>query len=90
MDLPPILHHPTPLPPPFHPLPPSLHAPPPPPQHLVEMEDEDGAHEGCRLAGSILVKRVAGRIHISIHQQILFQLLPQVRQGSGGQGSRWR
>eukprot|EP00195_Chlamydomonas_chlamydogama_P017193 CAMPEP_0202900984 /NCGR_PEP_ID=MMETSP1392-20130828/12586_1 /ASSEMBLY_ACC=CAM_ASM_000868 /TAXON_ID=225041 /ORGANISM="Chlamydomonas chlamydogama, Strain SAG 11-48b" /LENGTH=284 /DNA_ID=CAMNT_0049587463 /DNA_START=274 /DNA_END=1131 /DNA_ORIENTATION=+ len=50
-------------------------------KHLVEMEDEAEHHEGCRLTGTMLVKRVAGRIHISVHQQMVFQLLPQLLGG---------
>ena len=46
------------------------------------MEDEEGHHEGCRMSGTMTVKRVAGRIHISVHQHMVFQLLPQV----GGRG----
>lgn len=50
-------------------------------KHLVEMEDEEKGHEGCHLSGSMLVKRVAGRVHISVHQQMVFQLLPQLLGG---------
>jgi hypothetical protein len=54
-------------------------APPAAPQHIQEMEKEFGAHEGCRLFGSVEVRRVAGRVHFSVHQSGLFDLLPQVR-----------
>lgn len=47
-------------------------------QHLIEMEDESGHHEGCHIFGTITTKRVAGRLHLSVHQQMVFQLLPQV------------
>ena len=43
------------------------------------MEEEDGRHEGCHITGTMLVKRVAGRIHLSVHQNMIFQLIPQVR-----------
>lgn len=55
------------------------HLPPTPAQHLTEMEEEDGRHEGCHITGTMLVKRVAGRIHLSVHQNMIFQLIPQVR-----------
>jgi hypothetical protein len=48
------------------------------------MEKEFGEHEGCRLFGSVEVRRVAGRIHFSVHQSGLFDLLPQVRPGADG------
>ncbi len=47
-------------------------------RHLQEMEDEESHHEGCRLTGFMVVKRVAGRIHISVHQHQVFLMLPQV------------
>ncbi|GLI71203.1 hypothetical protein VaNZ11_016322 [Volvox africanus] len=47
-------------------------------QHLVDMEDESDHHEGCHVYGSMDVKRVAGRLHISIHQNMVFQMLPQL------------
>ena len=55
-------------------------------QHLAEMEDEADHHEGCHLAGTLLVKRVAGRLHIGVHQQLVFQLLPQVSTAVQDQG----
>lgn len=47
-------------------------------KHLTEMEDEEGHHEGCRLTGFMVVRRVAGKIHMSVHQHMVFQLLPQL------------
>ena len=47
-------------------------------KHLTEMEDEAEHHEGCRMKGTMAVRRVAGRLHISVHQHMVFQLLPQV------------
>lgn len=48
-------------------------------QHVVEMEDEDKHHEGCRVSGTMVVKRVQGKIHISVHQNMIFMMMPQVR-----------
>lgn len=50
-------------------------------KHLTEMEEESQAHEGCHLSASMKVKRVAGRVHISVHQQMVFQMLPQLLAG---------
>ncbi|MEW5317414.1 MAG: hypothetical protein WDW38_008711 [Sanguina aurantia] len=50
-------------------------------KHLVEMEDEADHHEGCRITGTMTVKRVAGRVHISAHQNMVFQMLPQLLGG---------
>lgn len=47
-------------------------------KHLTEMEEEEQQHEGCHLLGTMLVKRVAGRVHISVHQNMIFQLIPQL------------
>ncbi|GFR49695.1 hypothetical protein Agub_g11845 [Astrephomene gubernaculifera] len=47
-------------------------------QHLVDMEDESEHHEGCRVSGALEVKRVAGRLHLSVHQNVVFQMLPQL------------
>jgi hypothetical protein len=47
-------------------------------KHLTEMEDEEGHHEGCRLKGNMVVKRVAGRIHLSVHQHQIFMMMPQL------------
>lgn len=50
-------------------------------QHLVDMEDEADHHEGCHVYGSMEVKRVAGRLHLSVHQNMVFQMLPQLLGG---------
>eukprot|EP00197_Chlamydomonas_leiostraca_P005355 CAMPEP_0202861090 /NCGR_PEP_ID=MMETSP1391-20130828/2603_1 /ASSEMBLY_ACC=CAM_ASM_000867 /TAXON_ID=1034604 /ORGANISM="Chlamydomonas leiostraca, Strain SAG 11-49" /LENGTH=287 /DNA_ID=CAMNT_0049540413 /DNA_START=178 /DNA_END=1041 /DNA_ORIENTATION=+ len=50
-------------------------------KHLTEMEEEADRHEGCHLSGTMLVHRVAGRVHISVHQQVVFQVLPQLLNG---------
>ena len=42
------------------------------------MEDEAGHKEGCHLWGTMEVKRVAGRLHLSVHQNMVFQMLPQL------------
>lgn len=47
-------------------------------KHLTEMEDEDAHHEGCRLTGSMEVRRVAGKIQMSVHQNLIFQFMPQL------------
>ncbi|GLC39560.1 hypothetical protein PLESTB_001627000 [Pleodorina starrii] len=47
-------------------------------QHLVDMEDEADHHEGCHVYGTMEVKRVAGRLHVSVHQNMVFQMLPQL------------
>ncbi len=49
-------------------------------QHLQDMEDETTAHEGCHLTADMRVRRVAGRVYVSMHQQMVFQMLPQVSQ----------
>ncbi|KAG1673304.1 hypothetical protein FOA52_002584 [Chlamydomonas sp. UWO 241] len=46
--------------------------------HLQDMEDEEGRHEGCRITGTMLVKRVAGRLHLSVHQNMIFKMMPQL------------
>jgi hypothetical protein len=69
-------------------------------QHLVDMEDEADHREGCHVYGSVEVKRVAGRLHLSVHQSLVFQMLPQLlgshhipkvgpARGWGGRGGRW-
>ncbi len=45
------------------------------------MEDEADHHEGCHVYGSMEVKRVAGRLHMSVHQNMVFQMLPQLLGG---------
>ncbi|KAI8463959.1 MAG: endoplasmic reticulum vesicle transporter-domain-containing protein [Monoraphidium minutum] len=50
-------------------------------QHLGEMEEEMGAHEGCRLRGDVTVRRVAGRLHFAVHQQSMADMLPQMLSG---------
>lgn len=50
-------------------------------KHLQDMEDEDGNHEGCRVTGSLLLNRVAGRIHLAVHQNMLFRMVPMLLQG---------
>eukprot|EP00798_Chlamydomonas_sp_ICE-L_P004412 gene4412-14537_t len=50
-------------------------------KHLVDMEEESDHREGCHVSGTMAVKRVAGRIHISVHQQLVFQMLPQLLGG---------
>ncbi|EFJ40687.1 hypothetical protein VOLCADRAFT_69193 [Volvox carteri f. nagariensis] len=47
-------------------------------QHLVDMEEEAEHHEGCHVYGTMDVKRVAGRLHFSVHQNMVFQMLPQL------------
>ncbi|KAF5827572.1 endoplasmic reticulum vesicle transporter-domain-containing protein [Dunaliella salina] len=47
-------------------------------KHLADVEQEVGRHEGCRLSGTVKVKRVAGRILISTHKLMVFQLFPQL------------
>ncbi|KAG2431010.1 hypothetical protein HYH02_013539 [Chlamydomonas schloesseri] len=47
-------------------------------QHLVDMEDEADHAEGCHVYGTMEVKRVAGRLHMSVHQNMVFQMLPQL------------
>lgn len=50
-------------------------------QQMGEMEEEIGAHEGCRLSGDVTVRRVAGRLHFAVHQQSFVDLLPQMLTG---------
>lgn len=50
-------------------------------QHLLEMEDEAGRREGCHVYGTMEVKRVAGKVHFSVHSGMVFQLLPQLLGG---------
>ncbi|KIY93713.1 hypothetical protein MNEG_14248 [Monoraphidium neglectum] len=50
-------------------------------QHMGEMEQEMGAHEGCRLRGDVTVRRVAGRLHFAVHQQSFADMLPQLLTG---------
>lgn len=50
-------------------------------KHVMEMEDEVDHHEGCHIHGSLVLRRVAGKIVISVHQQSVFTLLPQLLGG---------
>jgi hypothetical protein len=50
-------------------------------RHIGDMEQEMGAHEGCRLRGDVTVRRVSGRLHFAVHQQSLADMLPQMLSG---------
>lgn len=50
-------------------------------RHIGDMEQEMGAHEGCRLRGDVTVRRVAGRLHFAVHQQSFADMLPQLLTG---------
>jgi hypothetical protein len=50
-------------------------------KHMGEMEEELGAHEGCRLHGDVTVRRVAGRLHFAVHQQSFVDMLPMMLTG---------
>ncbi|KAG1664119.1 hypothetical protein FOA52_011942 [Chlamydomonas sp. UWO 241] len=47
-------------------------------KHLLDMEDEEKQHEGCRLTGTMVVRRVAGRLHVSSHQGMIWKMMPQL------------
>lgn len=50
-------------------------------QHMGDMEAEIEAHEGCRVYGSVVVRRVSGKLHFSVHQQSFMDVLPQMLTG---------
>lgn len=52
-------------------------------QQLSDIDEELEHHEGCRLWGTLSLKRVAGRVHLSVHQETLFELMPELLLGFG-------
>ncbi|GBF95217.1 hypothetical protein Rsub_07932 [Raphidocelis subcapitata] len=50
-------------------------------QQLEDTEEEMGRHEGCRLRGSVTVRRVSGRVRLAVHQDNLLDMLPQMLTG---------
>mmetsp|Transcript_18189 Transcript_18189/g.31162 ORF Transcript_18189/g.31162 Transcript_18189/m.31162 type:complete len:340 (+) Transcript_18189:14-1033(+) len=50
-------------------------------KHLADMEAEADSHEGCHMIAKLKLNRVAGRVHISAHDNMVFQMLPQLLSG---------
>eukprot|EP00878_Enallax_costatus_P002501 GHUV01002681.1.p1 GENE.GHUV01002681.1~~GHUV01002681.1.p1 ORF type:complete len:518 (+),score=132.83 GHUV01002681.1:1664-3217(+) len=48
---------------------------------MSDIEEQLGKKEGCRLFGDVLVRRVAGKVHLAVHQQSFVDLLPQMLTG---------